>query len=129
VYQRRRTTAPWKRNGPRSIAFRDEDWHHNPPFLGPFGPGDMVTVNGHATGVIEYATDKGFLLMPEIGPGACHLGYWIVGANVRSIRPSGWVEPGRPKEAEPVVEDSTMGDESLPMRPPPVQPGGEATFR
>lgn len=130
-YEHRRDTAPWRRTGPREIVFRDDWLHTSPVFLGPFGPGDHVTVNGDITGVIEFATSKGFLVMPETGPGACHLGHWVVGANVVSIRPVGWVEKGTPRADidTRVVADSREGDESLPMRPPPVQPGGEATFR
>lgn len=131
-YERRRTTAPWQRTGPREIVFRDDWLHISPVFLGPFGPGDHVTVNDTITGVIEFATSKGFLVMPEQGPGKCHLGHWVIGANVVSIRPVGWIEEGtapRPPADERVVHDSVDGDVSLPMSPPPMQPGGEATFR
>jgi hypothetical protein len=126
---RRQSEAPWKRTAPGEITFRDEYWWQNPSFLGPFGPGDKVTVNDGATGVIEHVTDTGFLVMPEMGPGAHHLGYWIVGANVRSIRPAGWIDAGTPMPVDDVVvEDSTLGDPSLPMSPPPQPPGGESTF-
>jgi hypothetical protein len=129
--ERRQSEPPWKRTAPGEITFRDEYWRNSPSFLGPFGPGDKVTVNDGATGVIEYASDKGFLVMPEMGPGAHHLGYWIVGANVHSIRPAGWLDPGTPKPVDHggIVHDSTLGDASLPMSPPPQPPGAENTFR
>lgn len=129
--KKRETEPPWKRTAPGEIAFRDDYWWHRPAFLGPFGLGDKVTVDGEVTGVIEYGNDRGFLVMPEMGPGAHHLGYWIVGANVRSIRPAGWVDPGTPKpvDSSGIVHDSTLGDSSLPMSPPPQPPGAESTFR
>lgn len=129
--RKRETEPPWKRTAPGEIAFRDDYWWHSPAFLGPFGPGDKVTVNGEATGVIEHVNDTGFLVMPQMGAGAHHLGYWIVGANVRSIRPADWIDRGtalRPVDGG-VVHDSTLGDPSLPMSPPPQPPGGESTFR
>jgi len=93
-------------------------------YFGPFKAGDTVSINGSVPLHVIEVTSAGVR-----GTSVTEQPFWFPRGAIKVV--SGSVGAvARPSNVDNrVVEDSTMGDESLPMRPPPVQPGGEATFR
>lgn len=100
-------------------------------YFGPFEAGDVVSINGSHPVRVEEVTPEGVRATRTAPvPGQVH---WFPRIGMSSVVGTPNRLTGLPEKVSHVdhrvVEDSTMGDESLPMRPPPVQPGGEATFR
>jgi hypothetical protein len=97
-------------------------------YFGPFGVGDTVSINGSVPVYVVEVTPEGVRAQRPV---ASAPSIWYPKGGMSSV--SGY--PGGDTAAQPssvdsrVVADSYEGDPSLPMRPPPVQPGGEGTFR
>ena len=131
--RRRAENLPWVRADDGSIVHRFMESRVDLAYLGPFRLGDLVVVNQiDVAGVIVYADQAGILVVPKVprtlttqGPG-----YWFPAATISSITPARNMDVPEPlrhqrfRMSEPTGEP----DESLPMNPPPVQPGIEATF-
>lgn len=125
----RASKPPWTRLPGRPFGLRLRESIRY-PWLGPYGVGDKVTVNGTITGVIEFAEQVGMIVVPQAPANrdTQDAGTWIPATGVSSITSAATLPVER--EPLPVPEEPTgVEDASLPMRPPPVQPGAEATFR
>jgi hypothetical protein len=93
-------------------------------YFGPFGVGDTVSINGEIpVEVVEVSSAgvQGKAVIDQI--------LWYPKENIASVKGMVGTTPRSSSVDNRVVEDSTTGDESLPMRPPPQLPGSESTFR
>jgi hypothetical protein len=100
-------------------------------YFGPFEVNDVVSINGsHPVRVEEITADGVRATRTAPVPGQVH---WFPKIGMSSVVGTPNRMTGLPEKVSHVdhrvVEDAVEGDESLPMRPPPVQPGAEATFR
>lgn len=127
--QGRASKPPWTRlpGRPFGVKLREAVLY---PWLGPYNVGDKVTVNGMITGVIEHVEQSGMIVIPQAPANrdTQDAGTWVPSTGVLSITSATTLPVDR--APLPVPEEPTgIEDASLPMAPPPVQPGGEATFR
>jgi hypothetical protein len=93
-------------------------------YFGPFGVGDTVSINGDLFAEVVEISSSGVRSHSPIDQVL-----WYPKENIVSVKGMLGTTPRSSTVDNRVVEDSSAGDESLPMRPPPQMPGAEATFR
>lgn len=118
----RAATPPWTRmpGRPHGVNLRESPLY---VWLGPFGVGDEVVVNGLVTGVIEHVDPYGMVVVPKppTTRDTQDAGAWVPAIGVRSIAPVRKLPVDRAPYTPP-PEPPEVPDESAPMSPPPVQP-------
>lgn len=131
--ERAKRNLPWLRADDGSIVYRYMESRVDVEYLGPFRVGDTVVVNRDDVAVvIEYAGRTGMLVVPKMPRTMITQdpGRWYPVAGITSITPAANIDVPEPLRYRPVFAPEPSGDpdESLPMNPPPMQPGIEATF-